>query len=100
MYKSIIKRRGSAPDSAAYENEVMKMSGTCGNIFQRRKRKTATPKQKLFFLKMYTLLETSTRTIVNFDPVGRRDGLVKTTHAFSEVVSRHLDVAVGALMFL
>ena len=39
------------------------------------------------------------RTIVNFDLVGRRHG-VKTTHTSSEVVSQHLDVAVGALMLL
>ena len=44
-----------------------------------------------------------TRTIVNFDPVSGRHGgniLLKTTHASSEVVGRHLDVAVGALMLL
>ena len=38
-----------------------------------------------------------TRTILNFDPVGGRHGGIislKTTHASSEVVGRHLDVSV------
>ncbi|CAI8019855.1 hypothetical protein GBAR_LOCUS11898, partial [Geodia barretti] len=45
-----------------------------------------------------------TRTIVNFDQVARlvawQHYLVKSTHASSEVVSRLLGVAVGALMLL
>ena len=35
---------------------------------------------------------------MNFDQVSGRHYLIKTTHASSEVVSWHLDVAVGALM--
>ena len=36
-----------------------------------------------------------TRTFVNSDPVSGRHGIIKTTHASSEVVGRRLDVAVG-----
>ena len=40
-----------------------------------------------------------TCTFLNFDPVGGWHG-PENTHATSEVVGRHLDVAIGALMFL
>ena len=41
-----------------------------------------------------------TCTFLNFDPVGGWNYLPENTHATSEVVGRHLDVAIGALMFL
>ena len=41
-----------------------------------------------------------THTIENFDPATLRHCPVKTANVSSEVVSRHLDVAVGALMLI